>query len=231
MFEMNKDLFREVEKCMRGCMNENVHDALHAYRVLNYALLIVDSESDLNADMDVLIISALLHDICRDDERRNQNVCHAEAGANRAYGFLVSIGYDGTKAQHVSSCIRTHRFSVANRMESVEAQILYDADKLDLTGAVGTARTIFFAEQYGEPLYLLGKDGLPTEGVPTENASLVREYNRKLRFLHSKFHTATAKEIAREHQKTMDSYFGNLMIEVNENHKRGNAVLQKHLAG
>lgn len=227
---MTNDLYRKVEQYMRDCMNDSVHDTLHIYRVLNYALQIIHGSPELDADAEIVILAALLHDIGRDSERQNANVCHADSGGNMAYGFLISIGYSSKRATHVASCIRTHRYNIANPPGSVEAKILFDADKLDLTGAVGTARAILFGGQIEEPLYLIGADGKPTKGKPDESPSLFREYNRKLSALYSKFHTQAAKEIAARHQRSMDSFFKNLMIEVKTNHEEGNAILSGYLA-
>lgn len=228
---MTNELYRKVEQYMRACMNDNVHDSLHIYRVLNYALQIVSGSPELNADVEIVIIAALLHDIGRDNERRDASVCHAESGGNMAHDFLISIDCDSRRATHIVSCIRTHRYNVANPPKSVEARILFDADKLDLTGTIGTARAILFGGQIEEPLYLLGADGKPTKGAPDENASLFREYNRKLSALHTKFHTQKAREIAVRHQKSMDSYFQNLMVEVKANHEEGNTILRGYLEG
>lgn len=210
-------------------MNDRVHDFLHVYRVLNYALQIVDGMPELSVNTDVVVIAALLHDIGREDERRDPGLCHAEIGGNKAHDFLASVGFDARSAQHIVSCIRTHRYNVGNPPESIEAEILFDADKLDLTGAVGTARAILFGGQISEPLYLLGPERLPTKGNPDEAPSLFREYNRKLQFLHTKFHTQKAKEIAAGHQKSMDSYFHNLMTEISDNHQKGHMALQKYI--
>jgi uncharacterized domain HDIG len=224
---MNKEEFQRIERFMLECMDDTVHDCLHSYRVLNYAMQVANETEKV--DMEVVIISALLHDIGRVYEIKNPTLCHAEVGSKKAKEFLISNGYCEEKANHVADCIFTHRYKKNHEPQSIEAKIIFDADKLDLTGAVGVARAILFGGQIEEPLYLVGKDRLPTEGIPTEEASLFREYNRKLNKLYLKLNTDKAIEIGREQQKTMDSYFKNLFEEVNNNYSNAKQILDKYL--
>jgi uncharacterized protein len=224
---MNKEEFQRIESFMLECMNDAVHDCLHSYRVLNYAVQIADAAENVN--MEVVIISALLHDIGRAEEIKNPSLCHAEVGSTKVREFLLDIGYSEEKAQHAADCILTHRYGSNRVPQSLEAKILFDADKLDLTGAVGVARAIMFGSQIGEPLYILGEDKLPAEGLPTEEASLFREYNRKLNSLYHTLNTAKAIEIGKEQQRTMDSYFKSLFEEVNKNHAGAKQILDRVL--
>ncbi|MEG0687925.1 MAG: HD domain-containing protein [Hungatella sp.] len=221
---MNQEEVRQMDAFMLECMDDSVHDPLHSYRVLNYALQIAITE---DCDMDVVITSALLHDIGRAAEKKNPALCHAEVGSEMARTFLDIHGYSREKADHIADCILTHRFRKNRKPQTIEAKILFDADKLDLTGAAGTARAILFGGQIEEPLYILGEDLLPTVGLATDAPSLFREYHRKLQVLCGKFYTARATEIGLEQQKTMDAYFERLFFEVNQNHRVGKEILEK----
>lgn len=224
---MTREEFQKIESFMLKYMDDTVHDCLHVYRVLNYAIQIADSTEKVNVE--VVIIAALLHDIGRVDEIRNPSLCHAEVGSERAKEFLINNGCCKEKANHIADCILTHRYKKNQKPQTMEAKIIYDADKLDLTGTVGTARAILFGGQIEESLYLVNEDRLPTEGLPTEEASLFREYNRKLNKLFLKLYTEKAKEIGKEQQKTMDLYFMNLFAEVNRNYANGKKILDKIL--
>jgi len=219
---MNREEMQRIESFMLECMDDTVHDCLHSYRVLNYAVQIANATEKV--DMEVVIISALLHDIGRVDEIKNPMLCHAEVGSKKAKAFLINNGYCEEKANHVANCILTHRYKKNREPQSIEAMIIFDADKLDLTGTVGVARAILFGGQIEEPLYLVGEDRLPTEG-----ASLFREYNRKLNKLHLKLNTEKAKEIGKEQQRTMDSYFKDLFEEANKNYFNAKQILDKIL--
>lgn len=97
------------------------------------------------------------------------------------------------------------------------------------SGAVGTARALLFGAEIAEPLYRLGADGLPTPGLPGEEPSLLREYNRKLKYLPEKLYTNKAKKIAQKRQEIMDKYFAALAEEVRNGTKKGRAQLEKVL--
>lgn len=224
---MERQVYQKTEAFMARCMADSVHDTLHVYRVLYYALRLARGRQDI--DGDVVVFSALLHDIGRADEAADPAVCHAEAGGAKALEFLLALPVPAQTAHHVAACIRTHRHKAGQTPATGEAKLLYDADKLDLTGAVGAARAILFGGQIDEPLYRLGPGGLPTEGAREEGPSLLREYNRKLKDMEGLFYTEEAKRIAREQQPAMDGFFAGLNTEINRNHKEGLRLLQDFL--
>ena len=121
-------------------MKDSAHDKEHVYRVLYTALAIAKKEG--KADVDVLIASCLLHDIGRQEQFADPKICHARAGAKKAYDFLKENGFSDEFSKKVSQCILTHRYRRSNLPESLEAKILFDADKIDVAGAVGIARTL-----------------------------------------------------------------------------------------
>ncbi|MDN7023709.1 HD domain-containing protein [Methanoculleus sp. FWC-SCC1] len=100
------------------------------------------------ADMSILIPAALFHDIARPREEET-GVPHEEEGARMAESFLRSIGYPDDRIAGIAHAIRAHRYSTGIAPETLEAQILSDADKLDAMGAVGIARTFMQAGERG----------------------------------------------------------------------------------
>lgn len=156
-------------------MTDSAHDREHIYRVLYTALDIAQTEADV--DYDVLIASCLLHDIGREAQFKDPAVCHAQAGAEQARAYLLQNGYDAAFAEEVADCIRAHRFRSDREPESIEAKILFDADKIDATGTLGIARTIFYKGQTSEPLYSLDGNGTISDGTGDETASFFRSTN------------------------------------------------------
>ncbi|WP_024292816.1 HD domain-containing protein [Lacrimispora indolis] len=148
---MDLQKYKVLEDYMLSCMKDSAHDKDHIYRVLYVALDIASQECNVNYD--VLICACLLHDIGRNEQFKNPKLCHAAIGSQKAYNFLISNGYKAEYATHVSSCIKTHRFRTDAPPQSIEAKILFDADKIDATGTLGIARTIFYKGQVSEPLY------------------------------------------------------------------------------
>ena len=92
-------------------------------------------------DIKVLRLAALLHDVGIVREH-NEGGDHAEYSAEIAREFLSRAGADNSLVDHVTSCIQTHRFSRGLKAESIEAQILQDADRIDALGAVGIFRSL-----------------------------------------------------------------------------------------
>ncbi len=113
------------------------HDRSHVERVYNTAIRIGEAEG---ADLDVVKASALLHDVARSMEDEGKIRDHASEGAKIAEKILEEVGFPSEKILKVARCIESHRFKKGIQAESLEAQILQDADRLDVIGAVGIAR-------------------------------------------------------------------------------------------
>lgn len=220
---MKKKDFELIEKYMLQCMSDSAHDREHVYRVLFTALEIAEYEN--NVDYDVLIASCLLHDIGRREQFENPELCHAQVGAKKAYDFCIENGFSENFAKKVASCIITHRFRSNNPPETIEEKILFDADKIDATGALGIARTIFYKGKVGEPLYSVNKDGTVSDGSADTESSFFHEYKYKLEKLYSKFYTGKGKEIALHRQHSAVSFYENILEEITELRDRGTKIL------
>lgn len=226
---MNRCQFREMEEYMRTCMGDSAHDAEHIYRVLYYAMEIAKGEE--NVDYDVLITASLLHDIGRMDQFRDPSLCHAQVGAKKAADYLLAQGFSVEFVQRVHHCILTHRFRKENQPQSIEAKILFDADKLDVTGAVGIARTLMYRSEQEEPLYTKRPDGSISDVTGDENPSFCREYKFKLEKLYDRFLTKGGWEMAQSRQKIARDYYESLLREVNEGYGEGRVRLNALLDG
>lgn len=209
---MTKETFALLERFMLQCTADSAHDAQHIYRVLYAALEIAKCEPD--TDYDILIAACLLHDVGRPDQLADAKLCHAQVGAEKACQFLIQNGFSAAFAQQVRSCIRTHRFRKAMPPESLEAKILFDADKLDVTGAMGIARTLMYRGAVTEPLYAILEDGTVSDGSPEEESSFFREYKFKLEKLYDRFYTKRGAEMAKQRQNAAVSFYESLLDEV-----------------
>lgn len=181
---MNKEMYLKIERYMLSCMNDGAHDSQHIYRVLYFTL---DLANEFTVDNDVLIAASLLHDIGRDAQFKNPKCDHAIIGADMAYNYLSEIGWDENKAVHIKDCITTHRFRNNNLPITLEAKILFDADKLDVTGAIGIARTLVYKGIVSEPLYYVDDNGNVFDSMLDSRPSFFREYNWKLKNVYDKF--------------------------------------------
>ena len=184
---MKRETYCLLENFMRFCMEDAAHDKEHIYRVLYHALEIAKTEKNVNYD--VLIAACLLHDIGRKEPFENSSLCHAIVGSEKAYQFLLAHGFDVFYAEQVKQCIKTHRYRNNNQPQSLEAKILFDADKLDVAGAMGIARTLLYKGIVSEPLYSLLPNGEVSTGENDITPSFFQEYKYKLENLYSNFYT------------------------------------------
>jgi uncharacterized protein len=186
-----------------GAIEEFAHNAIrvgkrgahsyeHTLRVRQLCLLLGSKEG---ADLEVLEAAALLHDIGRPEEEVTGE-SHAKVGANMAVAFLATTAFPKKKLPQVASAIQTHRFSENKTPESLEGEILSDADKLDAMGALGLARTI--AES------LVQKCGLH---------GMIEHMDRKILKLHDRIFTTTGKELAEPRHQLLITFMHALASE------------------
>lgn len=225
---MDLQTYGMIEKYMLACMDDSAHDKEHIYRVLYVALDIAGYEEDVNYD--VLICACLLHDIGRRQQFENSKLCHAIIGSEKAYEFLVSKDFEPEYAEKVKECIRAHRFRTDFQPQSIEAKILFDADKIDVTGTLGIARTLFYKGQASEPLYSLMPNGQVSNGQGDVLPSFFQEYKFKLEGLYTRFYTNRGAEIAAERQASAKAFYDNMLREVESSYRVGQDLLLQHIA-
>ena len=220
---MTQTTFNTIERYMLSCMDDSAHDAEHVYRVLYNALAIAAEEPETNYD--ILIAACLLHDIGRIDQIADPSLCHAEVGSEKAYRYLLELEMEEPFAAQVKHCILTHRFRKNLPPQTLEAKILFDADKLDVTGAIGIARTLVYRGTVMEPLYRLLPDGTISDGTHDIGHSFFREYKFKLEKLYDRFLTKKGAELAKERQAIAKAFYETLYLEVNNGDKSGKEAL------
>lgn len=188
------------------------HDWEHTLRV---ALLCERIGSVEKADMDVLLTAAYLHDIgrCHQDGSNGQ-ICHAEKGAEMAINLLKEAPLSEKQKENVIHCIKTHRFRGDHIPETIEAKILFDADKLDAIGAVGVARAFQFAGELGAKLHNPGSDIKNTKAYSKEDTGY-REFKVKLCKIRERILTDEGRNMAEERHNFMETFFRRFIEEVN----------------
>lgn len=220
---MTNETYKRIESYMLSCMTDSAHDPEHIYRVLYSALQIAKMEE---VDHDVLITACLLHDIGRKEQFEDPTLCHAEVGAEKAYQYLLSQGFDADFADKVRHCILTHRFRKSRQPQTIEAKILFDADKLDVTGAMGIARTLMYKADMQEPIYRLLPDGTVSDGTSDTQSSFFREYKFKLEKLYDRFYTEAGAQMAQQRRSIAKAFYESLYDEVTSGYNAGKDALQ-----
>lgn len=192
--------------------DDSAHDFDHVLRVHALALRIAAAEG---ADAEIVSAAALLHDVARTEADRLGR-CHAEMGAQKAREILRN--HPPGKVEAVAAAIASHRFRNASEPPTLEAKVLYDADKLDAIGAIGVARAYAIAGKWNQRLWSpwAEADGLDAGARDLHNAdhTPVREFQVKLSRLKDSLYTDTARAIAEGRHRYMADFFARLEKEV-----------------
>jgi uncharacterized protein len=211
---MNKSMYNIIENYMYECMKDAAHDPEHIFRVL-YLSLSIASKITEKINFDILIASCLLHDIGREEQYKNQNICHAEIGGIMAKEFLLKNGWSEKDSDHVKDCISTHRFRGDNIPKTLEAKILFDSDKLDVVGCLGISRTLMYKGIVGNNLYEIKNDKLCLGESKNDKETFLKEYNFKLKNLYDNFYTKEATEMAKNQREIAQLFYNNLVDQIN----------------
>ncbi len=187
------------------------HDWDHTRRVVALCEHIGQVEK---ADRKVLFAAAYLHDIGRCHQDRSSGIkCHASEGARMAAPILDTLPLSGNEKENIVHCIRSHRFRENHAPATLEAKVLFDADKLDAIGAVGVARAYLFAGEVGARLHNPDTD-VTAAPAYSENDTGYREYLVKLRHIHTRMLTPEGRRLAAERHAFMESFFERFISEI-----------------
>ncbi len=187
------------------------HDWDHTLRVRGNAMHLARVEG---ADPLVVEVAALLHDIGRPQELADQGKTdHAQLGAEMVLTLLPQLGVDDPRfIAHVAACIRTHRYRTRQPElipQSIEAKVVFDADKLDGIGAIGIARSFHFAGRIGARVHNTEAEALSDSSYSRED-SAYREYLVKLRYVKNKLLTESGRQMAKQRHEFMVAFFNQL---------------------
>lgn len=192
-----------------------VHGFDHVLRVYHLAERLARAEG---ADVEIVLAAVLLHDAQGNSPHQAEaRQDHQHASAAFAARILQAEGWPAARIAAVQHCIRAHRFRAAREQPAtLEAQVLFDADKLDAIGAIGVARAVAYAALAGQPAYASPSPRFLESGqlASGEPHSAYHEFLFKLRKLKDRLYTPAAKAIAVERHKTMAGFFERLGEEV-----------------
>jgi len=190
-----------------------VHGFDHIERVYKLCQIIGKAEG---ADADLLLTAALLHDCDGSDPTQNNRAEHHLLSAEKAGRILRDMEWTDEDIQKVQHCIRAHRFRQSEPPQTIEAKCLFDADKLDVIGAIGIARTIGYAVQAGEPIYFKPSSTFLETGTLSEGErhSVYHEYLFKLSKVQDTLYTESGRRLARGRNQFLETFFNQLVDEV-----------------
>lgn len=190
------------------------HGFEHVLRVFQLALKIGALEG---ADLEILTPATLLHDVesSMTDKEKRKN--HHLYSASFAGDLLREHGWEEERIQAVQHCIRAHRFRDERETpQSLEAKVLFDADKLDSIGAVGAARAIAVSVERGLPFYQTPSNQFLESGrlAAGEEHTAYHEYWFKLKNVRDRLLTDGGRLLAEKRHQTMCFFFEQLAEEI-----------------
>ena len=213
MMDKRKEIIKKIEKEAKKYFSgaDGCHDWTHVERVRNLALRIGKKEK---ADLFVLEIAALLHDIKKKDEMKAKGLlCHAEHGGKAARKILKKYSLKKEIVENIVHSVEAHRYRNNIFPSTVEAKALFDADKLDSIGAVGIGRDFLFAGEIGAKFHDPNVDIKKTKEYSKDDTAY-REFLVKLSKIKDQIITKEGKRIAKERHKYIVEFFERLNKEV-----------------
>ena len=188
----DKILKDKIQKLSKTALKFN-YRAEHTEMVLSLSM---EMGSKLGVDMEVLKAAALLHDIGRGTAGKD----HGKVGAQIAVEILKKTNFPKEKIDDVRYAIVAHVGYNGSKPETLEARILWDADKLTKLGA-------FIILQRAMLLPLKGKNSW--DGVAEFNKWLETAENIK-----NNMKTTLGLKMAAERYQTLKMFVAALNKEV-----------------
>jgi uncharacterized protein len=195
--------------------NDPVHGFDHIQRVYRMAERLALLEG---ANLEIVRAAALLHDAegSKTSGGEAGRLSHQYESARLARQVLLGEGWEEARVQEVEHCIRAHRFRDQREAPlTLEAQVLFDADKLDVIGAFGIARTIAFSVVVGQPFFALPSEKFLSRGEKEtgEPHSSYHEYLFKLIKITDLLFTSSARSLAAGRHQFMEEFFERMVAE------------------
>lgn len=186
--------------------NDPVHGFDHVLRVLKMAEWLAQAEG---ADLEIVRAAALLHDAEGPGVEESRED-HQRKSALFAHLVLQSEGWPEDRIQAVAHCIRAHRFrDDREQPQTLEAKVLFDADKLDAIGAIGAVRSIAYAVLAEQPLHVEPSEQFFHTGKkePGEAHTPYHEHLFKLSKLKERMYTPSGRALAEERHRFLERFF------------------------
>lgn len=205
------DTISFVKKTLSGA--EGGHDWQHIQRVYLNAKRIAQEEPECNQT--VVELAALLHDIA--DSKFNGG--DESIGPKTARIFLEGLGVDVAIIEHVVLIIEKISYkggNFENKFDSLELQIVQDADRLDAIGAIGIARTFNYGGFKNNPLFDSAIDprmNMTKEEYKNHTGTTINHFYEKLLLLKDLMNTETGRRLAENRHRYMEGFLAQFYAE------------------
>ena len=205
--QLQKDCFDFLSQSAPA---DAAHDINHVRRVLKNALQLSEIES---GNQNIVLPAACLHDcvaVPKDSPLRSQGSRLAAVAAAR---FLAEAGYPQEDIPAVQHAIEAHSYSANIPVQTIEAAIVQDADRLDSLGAIGIARCLLVGGKLDRPL-LDSEDPFCDRREPDDGLYTLDHFYCKLFKLPETMQTDAGRLEARRRATLMQNYLDDLRAEI-----------------
>lgn len=186
------EVFTEVQARFAD-FTDLAHGWEHVYRVYHLALHLAELE---HADGFLVGLAALLHDLGR--TIRDPSRPHAERSALLATELLARYDLPSQTQQAIRHAILAHSYRRGITPQTLEARVLYDADRLDGLGASGVMRWAMTVKKrrWSEWKSYHPDDPFAAHRAPDEQHYLLDRFFTKLLKMPEMMTTATGRAMA-----------------------------------
>ena len=189
---------------------DGAHDEAHLLRVWRNVRKIAAQEG---GDTRVLLAATLLHDCIWVDKAAPERPMASRMAADKARDVLAGLGWTAANIDRVAHAIEAHSFSGGIAPQTLEAQILQDADRLDAMGFIGVARCLWLAGARGAAI-CHPTDPAATARPLDDAAQALDHFQTKLLGLGDSLATATGRSMARMRAARLRAFYDGLLEEV-----------------
>lgn len=201
----NKKVLLAAEQYVRSILTEESsgHDWWHIHRVRSLAKKIAEKEG---ADLFICEMTALLHDLADEKLFGDESKCLMEIDI-----WLTKHGVGQSESDHIIAIIKTMSFKGGNNrlIDSLEAKVVQDADRLDAIGAIGIGRAFAFAGAKGELMYdptIPVRIAISKEEYRNQKSTAINHFYEKLLKLSELMNTAYGKKLAKERHLYIEEF-------------------------
>jgi uncharacterized protein len=208
-----KSIIQKIKKRVKRLLKCETtgHDWWHAWRVWKIAKKIAKKEG---GDLFVIELAALLHDVedWKFNKRKNSEI-------NLAKKWLSELKVDKKIINHICHIIKNISFKgakVKNKIKTKEGKIVQDADRLDVLGAIGIARTFAYGGYKGREIYnpkIKPRLHRTFKEYREAKSTSINHFYEKLLLLKDRLNTKTAKKMAIKRHQFLEQFLKEFFTE------------------
>jgi uncharacterized protein len=212
-----------IERLAREAMiaADAAHGIEHVQRVVGNAIQL--SYGTL-ANPCVVLPAAWLHDSVSVPKNSPDRSRASTLAASHARELLWRVAYPECWIEPIAHCIAAHSFSAGIACQTLEAELVQDADRLEALGAIGIARCLMTGGSMGQRLYH-PNDPFPLERPPSDCEQSIDHFFAKLLGLHRTMRTEPGRVEAVRRTRFLVQFLEQLASEIGADPERLRAAI------